>query len=202
MARFVYQPIPEDMQTYSKHGQVISNVYSGHISLNHNNIIISATKRIENKIEDVFQIESNIIEQKNVINNLRDDLYLLSNNKYEEMYKELRDIQIQVATTKGLVSYIKIGIGGTLEIEESIIDKMIKAIHFARNQYQSAADIHKKAVAVSNDIYTGSSKLFHGYNLTDYISIVSSEISDQQATIELVKTNVEARLTMYLYYDY
>lgn len=202
MARFVYQPIPEDMQTYSKHGQVISNLFNGHISLNHNNVIVSATKRIENKIEDVFQIESNIIEQKNVINNLRDDLYLLIDEKYDNMYSDLRDVQISAAVTKGLVTYIKVGIGGTPEIEESIIEKMVKAIHFVRDQYQAAANIEKKVVSFANDIYTGSSTLFHGYNLSDYISTVSSEISDQQAMIELVRTNVEAKLTMHLYYDY
>lgn len=202
MARFVYQPVPSNMENYSKHGQLIADIYSGHISTNHNNVIISSTKRIENKIEDVFQIESNIIEQKNVINNLRDDLYSIIDHKYADMYDNFRKVQINCGVTKGVVSYIKRGIGAPGMTELCILEQLVDAIYNIRKGYTEAREKQALLIMNINNTFTGGGTLFGGKSLSKYIESLKDEIATQQVNIELARTNVEAKLKMYMYYDY
>ena len=92
MGRLSYQPITEENSDLSVHGQLIIDPYTGHISTNHNNVINSATKRIERKLEDVFQLERNIIEQTNVINNLFKDFESFNAEEFSELKFMLDDL--------------------------------------------------------------------------------------------------------------
>ena len=92
MGRLSYQPITEENSDLSVHGQLIIDPYTGHISTNHNNVINSATKRIERKLEDVFQLERNIIEQTNVINNLFKDFESFNTIEFSELKVLLDDL--------------------------------------------------------------------------------------------------------------
>lgn len=196
MGRFVYQPVPTDMENYSKHGQVIADIYSGHISTNHNNVIVSATKRIESKIEDVFQIESNIVEQKNVINNLVEDYYSLIDNKYITMIKDFQAVQIDSIIALGLVNHIKNGIGDPDNEELSpILRELVNAIYFIIDQYKSTIAFGDKVINDTNTVCTSKeTKLFYGKSISKYIEDVKAEITQQRTDIELVKSNVEAKL--------
>ena len=189
MARFVYQPVPAGMEQYSKHGQIIADIYSGHISVNHNNVIVSSSKRIEGKLEDVFQIESNIIEQKNVINNLRDDIYSIIDHKYNTMYEKFRDIQVNCGVTKGKVSYIRNGIGGDgFPVEDCILQKLINSIYGIRDLYQSTANLQLSLVGVVNDLFTGGNAYINddtnaeatGKNITDSDNTTHNVRSDKR----------------------
>lgn len=196
MGRFVYQPVPTDMENYSKHGQVIADIYSGHISLNHNNVIVSATKRIESKIEDVFQIESNIVEQKNVINNLVEDYYSLIDNKYIGMIKDFQTIQIDSIIAQGLVNHIKNGIGDPDNAELTpIIKELLNSIYLIIDQYKNTIKFEEKVIYDTNNVCTAKdTKLFYGKSISKYIEDVKSEITQQRADIDLTKSNIEAKL--------
>lgn len=196
MGRFVYQPVPTDMENYSKHGQVVADIYSGHISTNHNNVIISATKRIESKIEDVFQIESNIIEQKNVINNLMEDYYLLIENKYANTMKDFESVQIDAIVAQGLINHIKYGIGDINNDElKSILDELIDAIYFMIQQYKHTITFETKVINDSNNLATGKeTKLFYGSSISKYVETVKSEITQQRTDIDLIKSNIDSKL--------
>jgi len=73
MARFAYQPILEENESYSKPGQIIMNRYNAHISINKNNIIVSITKEIEDKISDIDELKNEVDEQYDVVLNLIED---------------------------------------------------------------------------------------------------------------------------------
>lgn len=189
MARFVYQPVPAGMEQYSKHGQIIADIYSGHISVNHNNVIVSASRRIENKLEDVFQIESNIIEQKNVINNLRDDLYSIIDNKYNTMYEKFRKIQVDTGVAKGRVSYIRTGIGGDgFPVEDCILQQLINSIFGIRALYESTIALQTALIGTINDLFTGSNAFIDdagseaaGKNIVDSTNTSHNVRSDKRS---------------------
>ena len=73
MSKFAYQPVSEEYADQTLPGQLIINEYNGHISYNKNGIIISITKEIEDKIEDVVEIRHDIEEQEDVILSLISD---------------------------------------------------------------------------------------------------------------------------------
>lgn len=161
MGRWAYQPVPSEYEEYSKHGQIIVDIYSGHISTNHNNVIVSATKRIENKLEDVYQIENNINEQSNVINNLAEDYYYLLNNSYTNMLVDFNDTVINAAVARSTVEYIKRGIGDPDDPDYSyVLLELVNAIHLILDVYAQASNYHKKVITTVGNLLYGSSKYF------------------------------------------
>lgn len=110
MGRLVYQPISEENSNDSKHGQLIGNIYTGHLSTNHNNIINSATKRIENKLNDVLQLENNLIEQTNVISNLIEDYKYFLNNNLPSIYTKSYETLSKAVLANEDVDYITRGV--------------------------------------------------------------------------------------------
>jgi hypothetical protein len=73
MGRFAYQPLNEEQVKISQSGQLIMGRQDAHISVNKNGIIISKTKEIEEKIEDINELKHDVEEQHDVILNLIED---------------------------------------------------------------------------------------------------------------------------------
>lgn len=206
MGRFVYMPVPSENEEQSKHGQVIADIYSGHISTNHNNVIVSATKRIENKLEDVFQIESNIAEQRNVIVNLNDDYYLLINSQLLQMLKDFDEIKMKSILAEGKIRHLRRGIGiKENEEEPSILDELKDSIHTMLDNYKFIVnDNNKDIIEIKNFVDTSddNSKFFtldkNGkeikLNLTEYIDFIVTETADQKAEIATLKNNLLSKI--------
>lgn len=184
MGRLVYQPVPEEYSNESKHGQLIGDVYSGHLSTNHNNIINSATKRIENKLNDVLQLENNIIEQSNVINNLLEDYqYFLNinmptilNRTYEALSNAILSNEDVMYVTKGVSD--KEDVNGENKsilslLETACIDSLKEAnetneIHtFMINNYLSQLTVSRDTRSIRNLGKLDSLELLLALNIDD-----------------------------------
>ena len=86
--RFAYQTISEEYVKRSHSGQIIMSHEDGHISGNKNGIIVSKTKEIEDKIEDINQLKYDVDEQNDVVTNLIEDYRLFADYKYVEMLED------------------------------------------------------------------------------------------------------------------
>jgi hypothetical protein len=82
--RFAYQPLNEEFAKDSVSGQLIMNYHNGHISANKNNIIVSITKEIEDKITDINELRHDVDEQTDVISNLLEDIEAFLEGLFEE----------------------------------------------------------------------------------------------------------------------
>lgn len=92
MGRFAYQPIILEEKEYSKHGQTLVDIFTGHLYTNYNNLLKSATKRIEEKLDDIDQVYTDILEQTDVVLSLEDDYKFFINNTFKEAYDDLMDL--------------------------------------------------------------------------------------------------------------
>ena len=84
MGRFAYQPLNEEQIKMSQSGQLIIGRQDGHLSVNKNGIIVSKTKEIEEKIEDINELKHDVEEQEDVVLNLIEDYNSFVKNEFEE----------------------------------------------------------------------------------------------------------------------
>lgn len=82
--RFAYQPLSEEFAKDSQPGQLIMNRFDGHISANKNGIIVSKTKEIEDKLEDINELKHDVDEQTDVILNLLEDIETFLKGDFED----------------------------------------------------------------------------------------------------------------------
>jgi flagellin-specific chaperone FliS len=86
--RFAYQPLSEEFAKQSQPGQLIMNRFDGHISANRNGIIVSKTKEIEDKIEDINEFKHDVDEQTDVVTNLIEDLKKFLETDFQKAYDQ------------------------------------------------------------------------------------------------------------------
>lgn len=150
MGRLVYQTIPEEKASESKHGQLISDIYTGHISVNHNNVINSATKRIENKLNDVLQLQNNIIEQENVVNNLTEDYQYFLNNQLPNLYETVYDLYAKANICIEDISHIRRGISTEEDVNgnnKGVLLLLEKTINEGLDHCENVNNIHKFTIS-------------------------------------------------------
>lgn len=206
MGRFVYQPVPSELASESKHGQVIADIYSGHISTNHHNVLVSATERIEAKLDDVFQIESNIVEQTNVIFNLDEDYNYLIENQYSNTVVDLNKVKLDMNAEKINIDFLKTGIldteysDGTVKM--CILNQLREAINDMLEVYATSADFQSECIKYDNIFIAGDLAgtaspggingdfSFNGQNFTSYVKTVELEIENQRNDINILINNV------------
>ena len=221
MGRFVYQPVPINMETVSKHGQLLADIYSGHISTNHNNVIVSVTQRIEDKLEDVFQIQDNIIEQKNNINNLNEDYYAVINVSYVSALNFFTELKLNTVIVNGGLAHLEKGMGESEATENTILNNLYDAISLMINLYEESAnheenligdiistcsstDVTTKIFALTDTVIpqtitTPAAPLVGvtaKYNLTGYLAKLSSVVKDQRADINIMRNNLLSKLNL------
>ncbi|ALN97699.1 hypothetical protein Bp8pS_020 [Bacillus phage vB_BpuM-BpSp] len=146
MGRFAYQPLTEEFIKDSQSGQVIMNRFDGHISVNKNGLIVSKTKELENKLNDIEQLKNDTDEQVDVVNSLLDDL----KDFLENGFKETEEIQSEIYSySKRLLYHIeylnKFNTGMQNKIRRiwEIIDELKKANEYQKNILKEYSEILK-----------------------------------------------------------
>lgn len=137
MARFAYQPILEENEKFSKPGQLIINRYNAHLSVNKNNLIISITKEIEDKIFDILELKSEIDEQYDVILNLIEDFWNFINNDFKnvtEIQNKTFEYDKKLLNISRYISTINNGTNEKLDDINNSIIKLKKANSFQKEK--------------------------------------------------------------------
>lgn len=164
MSRFAYQPLIEENSSYSKPGQLIMNRYNAHISINRNNLIISITKEIEDKISTIVELQHDIDEQYDVVLNLIEDYQDFLNNTFLDLSNSQNNLYVYDKKLFNLDRYLsKINNGMKQKIIriETIIDQLIEA-----NTLQNTM----------NENY--SNKIDELYPKIDYSSYIQKEYNE------------------------
>jgi len=132
MGRFAYQPLTEEQVKISQSGQLIIGKQDGHLSVNKNGIIISKTKEIEDKIDDINELKYDAEEQEDVILNLLEDYNSFIKDKFEEANEKQEETYIFDKRLLAKINYMD-STQTAMDLKQDRIQEMINDLINANN---------------------------------------------------------------------
>jgi len=174
MSKFAYQPLSEEYQDQSMPGQLIINEYNGHISFNKNGIIISITKEIEDKIEDVIELRNDILEQEDVVLSLIDD-YNDFKDKFKELTENHNELIDNIDTQVTEKEYIK-------EVYNNMLSKLAR-IREIIHDLCSANALQKSRL---DDYQQKTLDLIPQIEINDYITEQANDVANLKAKLKAI----------------
>lgn len=180
MGRPVYQPITEENKQNAKFGQIIMNIFDGHISTNNNGMIVSATKDIENKFEDFDQIKYNLLEQDRVLNKLEGEYNYFLKYVLDPLYLDTLESLSKVKRSYNIYNYLEINFNNVKGFINDL-DVALSQLKASTNSQLSNLNIYKdKILKILKDMETMEEYILNESNeIVNLRDLLNIEISKE-----------------------
>lgn len=180
MGRPIYQPVDENNKENALYGQIIMNMFNGHISTNNNGIIVSSTKETENKFEDINQIYYNLIEQDKVLTKVEKDYSYFIKYDLDPIYIEVMDKVSKVKTCYSTYNYLSINYNNIKSFINDLDISLTSLISSTNSQYENITTDKNIALNILKDMETMENYILDESNTINNLrDLINIEISKE-----------------------